>query len=144
MATPENISIFTGYIVLVVLQVLGIGVTAWTLFAPGGGELAKRARTRLLEKDGPSAGSVSFSRVAGTLGALTLASLFVATVFWAQYALYSDASLDEAKKLWPVYLLGSALFAPYAFNRLAQLIPGSNQSPTPPNPVNALDPPPPD
>lgn len=105
------------FAILTILQVFGLLITGWQLLRASG----DGAKSLILEKDGPLAGDVSFSRVAGVLGALTLTSLFVATVFWAHHALFNDGTLGKAKDLWPIYLFGTALFAPYAFNRLARL-----------------------
>lgn len=104
------------FVVLTALQIVGITMTAWQI-----GRASKHGATSMLvEKEGPLAGVISFSRVAGTLGALTLTSLFVANVFWAHHAMFNDQSLSKAADLWPVYIFGTALFAPYAFNRLAR------------------------
>lgn len=113
MLPYELISFF----ILVVLQVVGIGATIWHLIKAS----KDGALSMLVEKDGPSVGHISFSRVAGTLGALTLTCLFVANVFWAHHAMFNGASLERAVELWPIYLFGTALFAPYAFNRMARL-----------------------
>ena len=63
----------------------------------------------------------TYSRVAGVLGAMSLTGLFICVVFWVQYALFNDKPLDPLSELWPLFTVGCALFAPYAFNRASQI-----------------------
>lgn len=71
--------------------------------------------------------SISFSRVTGMIGALTLASLFVMCCYWAQYQLFSGQPLTNIYSVLPLFLIGSALFAPYAFNQLRKVRDGQTQ-----------------
>lgn len=63
----------------------------------------------------------SFSWIAGSIGALSLVATFVAVGYWTLYALYLDGDLQRLKDLWWFFLAGSALFLPYAFNRLSTI-----------------------
>lgn len=107
------------------IATIGLGYVATTLFllSKTGADAPRRGTQMLQEKEGPNAGDASFARVAGTLGSLTLSALFVAAVFWSHHALYCGApgDIDRVRELGPVFLVGSALFAPYAFNRLSMV-----------------------
>jgi hypothetical protein len=63
----------------------------------------------------------SFSRVAGALGAVGLAATFVGIGYWVMYELYFGTDLTKLSNLNLYFLSGSALFLPYAFNRLASI-----------------------
>ena len=108
---------------MLLLLVLGIAATALGLLSKTPPGTTLRAAEIVQEKDGQNAGDISFARVAGVIVALALASLFIVTVFWAHHALFCNGMLAEAKELWVIYLYGTALFAPYAFNRLSQIGP---------------------
>jgi len=71
----------------------------------------------------PEPAPTSFSRVAGIVGAIVLA-----TFFWAlANAIVFYAFTDTAKiqplvsNTWTFFLVGSAMFAPYAFNQLMSI-----------------------
>ncbi len=115
---------YISLVILMALQIAGIGFTFWSLSRSS----EKNAVVSMLvEKDGPVEGEISFSRVAGVLGALSLASLFIANVFWVQHQLFNGGDLSAITERWPIYVFGTALFAPYAFNRLARF--GRNSTP---------------
>ncbi|MGR5550681.1 hypothetical protein [Vibrio sp. DNB22_12_1] len=66
----------------------------------------------------------SFSRVAGSFGAMALTAATVGISYWLIYALFSENSTSISETLKSVgffFLAGSALFAPYAFNQLSSL-----------------------
>lgn len=63
----------------------------------------------------------SFSRLAGALGAIGIAALYVSIGYWILNALFQDKSLDSLEELWPYLVGGAALFFPYAFNRLSKV-----------------------
>lgn len=76
---------------------------------------------------------VSFSRVAGSIGAVALAAFFAGLSVWIFFALndhqlYPESGAEDAERkplidrvsdLGTFILAGSALFIPYAFNRLS-------------------------
>jgi hypothetical protein len=67
-------------------------------------------------------GDVSFSRVAGALGAIGIAATFVGIGYWILHALFFDiAHVRSIDGLSAYFLAGSALFMPYAFNQLASV-----------------------
>ena len=71
-------------------------------------------------KQGPGKGS--FSRLAGAVGAMAIAATFVGIGYWAIEALFFEPeNLDSLEKLRVYFLVGSALFAPYAFNKLSEV-----------------------
>ena len=75
-------------------------------------------------QDGGDAGDKgpgSFSRIAGTIGAIVLAAFFAGVSYWALHALFSDGDLNKLKDLGTFFLVGSALFAPYAFNQIRSI-----------------------
>lgn len=66
----------------------------------------------------------SFSRVAGSFGAMALTAATVGISYWLIYALFSESSSSISETLKSVgffFLAGSTLFAPYAFNQLSSL-----------------------
>lgn len=63
----------------------------------------------------------SFSRTAGAFGAMALASAVIGVSYWLVYALFYDGDLEAIQKTSWFFLSGSALFAPYAFNKLSTL-----------------------
>ena len=77
----------------------------------------------LTEKAEVGAGKSSFSRLAGAVGAMAIAATFVGISYWAIEALFfeKDEYLGRLEKLWVYFMVGSALFAPYAFNKLSEV-----------------------
>ncbi|MFK7877076.1 MAG: hypothetical protein AB8B71_15035, partial [Paracoccaceae bacterium] len=67
------------------------------------------------------ANATSYSRVAGVLGAMSLSAFFICTVYWVHYALFFDQPVTKLSELWPLFSVGAALFAPYAFNQISQM-----------------------
>jgi len=92
--------------------------------------LSKRLNKVLKEKalDGSASEATSYSRVTGALGAVILTSFFwaIGNVVLSQ-ALGDAASITRIKPMMdavsPFFLVGSALFLPYAFNQLKSLFP---------------------
>lgn len=92
----------------------------------------KRLNQVLKEKapDGSASDATSYSRVTGALGAVILTSFFwaIGNVVLSQ-ALGDPASVAAIKPMMnavsPFFLVGSALFVPYAFNQLKSLFPWS-------------------
>lgn len=69
----------------------------------------------------PASEAPSFSRVAGSLGAVGLAATFVGIGYWALHALYFDGDLTRISGLSTYFVAGSALFIPYGFNMLSSV-----------------------
>lgn len=63
--------------------------------------------------------SPSFSRLTGAVGTMGLAAIFIGVGYWVIYAVFNNLSLIVLQDLGVYFLSGSALFAPYAFNKLA-------------------------
>lgn len=63
----------------------------------------------------------SFSRVAGGIGAIVLASLFVGLSYWALYALFWEKDTAGLEGIGTILMAGSALFLPYGFNQLRRV-----------------------
>lgn len=87
----------------------------------------KRLNKALKEKspDGSASDATSYSRVTGALGAVVLTAFF-----WAIGNVVLDLALTNVGELSPLlsavgpfFLVGSALFLPYAFNQLKTLFP---------------------
>lgn len=88
----------------------------------------------LSEKDGDKAGTTSFSRVAGLIGAVVLSTFFwgLANVL-LQRSFGPPADIAAIKdilaNLSNYFLYGSALFAPYAFNQIKSIFPSAGGAP---------------
>ena len=63
----------------------------------------------------------SFSRLAGAVGSMGLAAVFIGIGYWVIFALFTGEDITRLDGLGPYFLSGSALFAPYAFNKLARV-----------------------
>lgn len=106
---------------VLVTVTIGIGTLATVVFLMFGQKVSgeeSRLAQMTKEKVGPLAGRTSFARVAGILGSLTLTSLFICAVYWAHFTIFAGGDLTAVTALWPLFTVGAALFAPYAFNRL--------------------------
>jgi len=63
-----------------------------------------------------------FSRTAGAIGAGGLAAIFVTLGYWIIYALHFDAAaIDHLNGLSSYFMLGAALFAPYAIDKIKEI-----------------------
>lgn len=63
----------------------------------------------------------SFSRLAGAVGSMGLAAVFIGIGYWVIFALFNNVDLNRLDGLGTYFLSGSALFAPYAFNQLTKV-----------------------
>ncbi len=63
----------------------------------------------------------SFSRTAGAIGGMALAAAVVGISYWVLYALFYNGDLARLEGVGTFFLSGSALFAPYAFNKLSKV-----------------------
>lgn len=91
---------------------------------PAGRTLLSRALSeKTTDPSSPSDGS--FSRVAGALGAIAVASTFVGIGYWVLFELFLGNDLAKLKDVGIYFLAGSALFLPYAFNQLSSIFRGS-------------------
>jgi hypothetical protein len=65
----------------------------------------------------------SYSRAIGTLGGAVIIAFFWASVNLVLYFSFENMSLVTtfAQSIWPLYLAGSALLLPYAFNKLSTI-----------------------
>jgi hypothetical protein len=65
----------------------------------------------------------SFSRLAGTIGAIGIAATFVGIGYWIIFDLFLNNGGDLTKigDLKYYFLAGSAMFLPYAFNQLSSV-----------------------
>ncbi|MDN3578491.1 hypothetical protein QWZ03_17105 [Chitinimonas viridis] len=65
----------------------------------------------------------SASRLIGMVGLVIMAAMYVGIGYFALYAaFFSPASLAYIDDLAKYFLVGSALFAPYAFNQLSSMM----------------------
>ncbi len=74
--------------------------------------------------DGSSTDAVSYSRVSGAVGAIMLGSLFwIISNIVIAYAILSPETVgDILGSVGKLFLIGSALFLPYAFNQLKSVL----------------------
>ncbi len=63
----------------------------------------------------------SFSRIAGSIGATVLAAFFAGVSYWALFNLFRGGDLGKLDELESFFLVGAALFAPYAFNQIRSI-----------------------
>jgi hypothetical protein len=89
------------------------------LDSPGKTFLAQVVSEKNPKKEGDEKGS--FSRISGVIGSIVLAAFFGGVSYWALFTLFSGGSLDKLSELQTFFLVGSALFAPYAFNQLRSI-----------------------
>ncbi len=130
-----------------ILLIFNIPVLAILLALP----FLKALKVIVSEKDatGVATGAPSYSRITGLVGGVLVTSLFWAIgniVLMEIFTKISDVS-TIIKAVWPFFLLGSALFLPYAFNQLKSI--GSTGAaaaanvkadPAPPVPAGAVAP----
>lgn len=103
-------------------------------------------RRALMDKgaDGPIE-STSYSRITGLFGAVVLTTFFWAMgnlILW-RVATARDQDVDALiDSVWKFFLLGSALFLPYAFNQLRSVFTDryrANPEPAPPEPAKPVE-----
>lgn len=125
---------FTFYLALIAMTgvlIWGLKLIARALSAPAptkaaaGGMIIKPLLNTVLSEppsdDGALDDKGSFSRTAGAIGAIGMASVMIGIGYWLLYGLFFGknlALLGDAK--W-YFLAGSALFFPYAFNQLGKI-----------------------
>ena len=87
---------------------------------------AKSLRGMIEEKtpNGTPTGAISYSRVTGLIGAVVVASLFwiMSNISIAVAILNPEDLTDILGGITKLFLVGAALFLPYAFNQLKTLI----------------------
>lgn len=110
--------------IVVTLMVLfwGLRLVSATLTAPKDQARKPVITEALVEKNDPD-GKVSFSRVAGSIGSIALASFVTGLGVWIFFAINDPdaARIQKLSDLWPYLTGGAALFAPYAFNQLSSI-----------------------
>ncbi|PLX45212.1 MAG: hypothetical protein C0605_01265 [Hyphomicrobiales bacterium] len=59
------------------------------------------------------------------IGSIGLAALFIGIGYWVLFSLFlGPDKLEKLDHLWTFFLAGSAMFLPYAFDRLTKLFGG--------------------
>ncbi|MDF3414416.1 hypothetical protein HKX54_08115 [Sulfitobacter sp. M57] len=116
--------------VVVSLAVLiwGLRLLSATLLAPVDGAGRPLIASALTEKNDPQNGT-SFSRVAGAIGSIGLASFVTGLGIWVFFALNNaeiakPPMIEQLSELWPYIGAAGSLFAPYAFNQLSAVFGG--------------------
>lgn len=110
--------------VMALLMVLGIVMLAVEMRRAGTSEAPSKLAQAIAEKDPEANGKTSFSRLAAALGAFVLTAYFAGLSFWSLFALEDTDGTQIQERiagLWPLIMIGVALFAPYAFNQLSRL-----------------------
>lgn len=79
--------------------------------------------------NGDATESASYSRITGALGAVAVTSFFwsIGNVVLSHALAGDDKISPLIRAITPFFLIGSALFLPYAFNQLKTLVPGTGQ-----------------
>ncbi|MBP0496006.1 hypothetical protein [Roseomonas indoligenes] len=121
-----NTAFWISLILMTVVLLWGLGLIARALLGgPSGDAREPLIRSMLSEPADQPAKTVkgSFSRTAGAFGAMGLAASVVGISYWVIFDLFSTNgdNLGKLKDVGWFFLAGSALFAPYAFNRLSKL-----------------------
>lgn len=115
----------TGAIVAVVaFNIPVLAAAVMTVSAPGA--VATQVGYALKEKDaaGNSTGDNSYSRITGLVGAIMLASLFwVISNITIVLAIIRPSDVGSVlNSVGKLFLVGAALFVPYAFNQLKSVL----------------------
>lgn len=63
----------------------------------------------------------SSSRLIALLGAVIMAAFFIGLGYWVIWALFNGQPIDKAKDTLAFFLSGTALFTPYAANKVASI-----------------------
>ncbi len=97
-----------------------IVVTAWKLRKVN--DLGSMLKEK--DADGQSTGATSFSRVTGIIGAVVVASLFwvISNIVIAMAIIDPQVVSGILTDVTKLFLVGAALFLPYAFNQLKSLL----------------------
>ena len=113
------------FISFVIAMIAYISIVGWGLKKVSGllqcGSMLIEVEDYEAENNSSAAPKKSFSRAVGTIGALGLAAVVVALGFWIIYSLFYDGDLSRMEDLSTYFLSGSALFAPYAFNKISSV-----------------------
>ena len=99
---------------------LPILFTAWRL--RGVSDINDALREK--DQDGQATGAVSYSRVTGMIGAVIVASMFwiISNIVIATAIIHPANVKDILSNISTIFLVGAALFLPYAFNQLKSLV----------------------
>ncbi len=125
-----NHRIASYYIILVLVTIILLWglrlVSAALMQKPAPGELPLVHSILSEPPTTPQAGDTeykgSFSRTAGTIGAIGLAAVFIGVGYWVLFALFFQSEkLTLLQDVGWYFLAGSALFIPYAFNQLTRV-----------------------
>lgn len=110
-------------IVMIVVLIWGLRLLTIALQKSGEPSADDTLFVGALREKGDDTDKASFSRVAGAIGAMALASFMAGLGLWIFFAInMEDATrIDRLPKLSTYFLGGSALFAPYAFNQLSKI-----------------------
>jgi len=129
MTSKHQIIIFyLAFIVYTGVLIWGLRKIGEALSEPG--QLIKLLSEKMKSPGSPPPGPTpspsptpepSFSRLAGAVGAMGLAAVFIGIGYWVLYALFQNGDLSKLQGLGVYFLSGSALFAPYAFNQLTKI-----------------------
>jgi len=96
----------------------GSAVLLFYLFKTGV-NLKSMISEKIAGASSPDENNHSFSRVAGIVGAIVLSMFFWAFGNVILHALVNNGAPGQMiQDVWPYFLLGCALFAPYAFNQV--------------------------
>ena len=116
-ATPDGVA----YVRILSMTILNVPIVLLALRLP----FVASLRTALREK-GPAGPieSTSYSRVTGLFGAVLVTSMFWAVGNAVIWYLFVDPTTAEqiVDSVWKLFVLGSALFLPYAFNQLRTIM----------------------
>jgi len=119
-----NAGVWLPSVVTLGVLIWGLQLVSATLRTPREDGPQPLIADALTEKNDPK-GQMSFSRVAGAIGSVSLAAFMAGLGIWVFFAINGDK--DEIKRLsdlWPYMGGGAALFAPYAFNQLSNVFRG--------------------
>ncbi|MCO7224388.1 hypothetical protein [Pleionea sp. CnH1-48] len=113
------------FLSFIIAMIAYISIVGWGLKKVSGllqcGSMLIEVEDYEAENNSSAAPKKSFSRAVGTIGALGLAAVVVALGFWIIYSLFYDGDLSRMEDLSTYFLSGSALFAPYAFNKISSV-----------------------
>lgn len=110
-------------IVMIVVLIWGLRLLTVALQQDGASAEKTSLIAGALRETNDNANKASFSRVAGAIGAMALASFMAGLGLWIFFAINMEEAthIDRLPKLSTFFLGGSALFAPYAFNQLSKV-----------------------
>ena len=78
-------------------------------------------RSALASDDGDP-DQLDITKISVFLGSIGIASLFVGIGYWVIFSLFLyPEKLESLERIWIYFLAGSAMFLPYAFDRLSKL-----------------------